>query len=665
MKPILTLSFICVMSILVTGQTITIRTERAADRAFEQFSYAKAADLYRETLKDTKDSLRLTLRIADCYRYLNLPDSVERYLRTVADHPHIDPIYHYYFAEALLSNNNYREAEYWYENYKNALSDDARTPLKLDALQHLSSFFTDSANYTIRRLDCNTPGLDFSPVMYGGGLLFVSSRSLDREWVKVDFTWDESRFLDLFYLDNTTGEITYFHESLKSKYHEGPADFYDGDTRIAFTRNNFSGKRIKRDDEGVTRLKIYFSTYNEQKQQWESITPYEHNSDSYSVGHPALNAEGSIMIFTSDMPGGAGETDLYISYKEEGKWMTPKNLGLSVNSEGREMFPTLVGQRLFFASDGMGGLGGLDIFSIDLSSDYEPTGEAINVGYPINSSRDDFGLVANDDFSHGYFTSARIDSNRDDVYEFSFTRSEGERRGFVLDARTGQPIVQADVFLLDTVSQTEIYTRSDSDGAFEVPIVPGVVWAVKSGKFGYLLSEEVLVGSDYKADVIIRLHQEPSVKMKFPIAIDALLRMYDSLANLPGADIGLNVHEDYMGMDFRVQPIYYDLDKYDLRPEAVTELDKLKGFLLDHPRVVVEMSSHTDSRAGDEYNLNLSQMRVNAAFDYLISQGVADKQLIPQGYGATRPVVDCTGRECSEAEHQMNRRTEFLIIGIE
>ncbi|MEP4533758.1 MAG: OmpA family protein [Cyclobacteriaceae bacterium] len=638
----------------VRGQ-VSFTAEQAAKRAFERFSYAKASILYKDVLRDADDSVGIIEKIVDCHRFLNEPDSVETYLSMAIDrNKELPSVYYYYYAEALVSLQQYQQSKEWYEYYNDLIASDGRTSLKLDALENIDRFFRDSSEYQVSPISINTPGLDFSPAIYKDGIVFVSSRTIGDDWIQRDFNWDETSFLDLFYAHgDELSQIEYLSPAIKSKFHEGPVAFFDNQTKMAFTRNNYQGGRVKRDKKGVARLKIYFAEYDEQARSWGKIRSFQFNNDQYSVGHPAMSNDGSVIIFSSDKPGGIGGTDLYVSYKNADKWTEPEDLGALINSKGQEMFPVLIDQQLFYATDGRGGLGGLDIYKVDLDENYRPKSEPKNMGYPINSGRDDFGFTATSDFSVGYFTSARNPDNKDDIYKFAF--EEKLRKGQVLDQETNEPIALADVFMVDSLSGFQIYVRSDQDGMFVIPR-QAVDLTISASKYNYRL-ENAAVAKPADEDKLVVYLSELDPPLDFPMPMQEYLMDYDTL--LTDSLIAETLIDSLL-----IKPIYFDLDKYELRPESIAELDKVYEFMRRHPRMILELGSHTDIRKDDEYNMNLSQKRATSTYEYLVGLGIDYKRLSPRGYGESQPIVDCEGRDCSEVEHQSNRRNEFTVIGL-
>lgn len=643
------------LSISAFAQKVTFSTVKAADDAYEEFSYSKAVELYKAALGDTNDSLYIYKQLANCYRFMNNTTAEETYLSKVVENE-VDPSYYYSYAQVLSANGKYAESQKWFKIYKSKETNDSRVEEKLEALEKFEQFFSDSSKFRIERMPFNSPGLDFSPAIYQNGVVFASSRPTGNLWIKTNFNWDESRFLDLYQVKEGETNAELFIDHIQTKYHEGPLAFFDDEQKVVFTRNNIDGRRLKKDEKGITRLKLLFAE-SDGKGGWTNLQPFEHNSDEYSVGHPAINNEGDVLIFSSDMEGGFGQSDLYICFKEGDKWTKPQNLGARVNTAGKEMFPALVSNNLYYASDGKGGLGGLDIFEANLNRKYEIV-RINNIGYPINSSKDDFGLVSNDNFRTGYFSSARIDSLKDDIYYFE--RDYYQLKGVVLNAVSREPIQGADVFI-QSENESQFYRRSALDGSFLVEDIEPMSWEVSGVKYDYQKSEIKKLNiegdkAEYQIEILLSPHE------KFPVNLPAPLEDYlkivsvDSLTGNSGSAFIVD------GDTLSINPIYYDFDKSNLRVEGKEELDNLIRIMNKYPNLIIGLFSHTDNRGGEKYNLLLSQRRANSAADYLIENGIHPESIQPSGKGESTPAIDCSS--CTIEMHQKNRRTEFVIVGV-
>ena len=353
------------------------------------------------------------------------------------------------------------------------------------------------------------------------------------------------------------------------------------------------------------------------------------------------------------MAGGLGQSDLYIVFKEGDKWSEPKNLGEKVNTAGKEMFPSLVAANLYYASDGRGGLGGLDIFEANLSRTFDIV-KVNNIGYPINSSKDDFGLVSNDNFRSGYFTSARIDSLKDDIYYFE--RDYYQLNGIVLHSESNEPLPGADVFV--TSDDRLIYRRAGEDGTFQVADIDPGTWDIAGVKYTFEKADShqiKIVENQSEYEVKVYLSPIDTFPVDLPSPLTDFLTAVSGNASANGANLGV-------GDTLNIQPIYYDFDESTLRVAGEEELDKLLGIMDKFPRLIIGLFSHTDLQGGREYNLRLSQRRANAAFDYLVEKGMNPERLQPTGKGESIPAVEC--ESCTEDQHQQNRRTEFVIVDL-
>ncbi|HEY8401951.1 MAG TPA: hypothetical protein VIK89_11850, partial [Cytophagaceae bacterium] len=378
---------------------------KRADRLFEEFAYASAIDLYLQVLNRDKSNDQVKLKIAESYRMLNQTKEAEIWYEKVMTSSITQPIHKFYYAQMLVSNGKYEEGRKWFEEYKRQVSHSELANNMIEALLSINSFYEDSLTYPVKELKINTPHADFSPVYYEDGILFVSGRTKN-VFVKALNTWDNSTFLDLYYskmnAEGGLGNPVKLKGKINSPLHEGPATIYNNGNSIIFTRNavtKFDIKNNKDSLKDVNRLMLFSATKNK-KNKWEHITPMPFNNMAYSVGHPSITSDGRTLYFASDMPGGYGGVDLYVSYYVDSVWSEPKNLGPSINTAGNEVFPFIYKDTvLYFSSNGHGGLGGLDVFCSIINNN--TAGKVKNIGYPINSSLDDFGIIIADDGRSG------------------------------------------------------------------------------------------------------------------------------------------------------------------------------------------------------------------------------------------------------------------------
>ncbi len=389
---------------------------KRADRYFENFQYKDALELYLKVLEKEEDNQEVKLKTAECYRMLNQPAEAAPYYGEVLAAGYNDfPIYKYYYAQSLMSIGDYEGAQKWVMEYADETSDYQRVEELQASLREIERLYADSTAYLVNKLNINSDQSDFAPAFYQDGLVFVSSRETK---TKKKFAWDQTPFLDLFYSrlqdDGSLGAPQRFSDKINSKYHEGPVAFYQDGQKILFTRSNYHDGTLSTSIDGINMISMYTAELDEDG-NWTNIEPFEHNNKEYSTGHPTISADGYTLYFISDQPDGLGGTDIYKSTWNGVEWTEPQNLGPKINSKGNEMFPFVDNQGvLYFASNGKGGLGGLDIFRVDLTNAEE---EASNLGYPINTKKDDFALILNPDGSSGYLSTNR-DGSDDDLYFF-------------------------------------------------------------------------------------------------------------------------------------------------------------------------------------------------------------------------------------------------------
>lgn len=422
-------------------------------------------------------------------------------------------------------------------------------------------------------------------------------------------------------------------------YHEGPATFNKSQDVVYFTRSNYSSKRrLQRDADNISNLKIFEASMI--NGNWEKLQGMPFNSDDYSCGHPTLSEDGKTLYFISDMPGGYGGTDVYKTNKTaDGKWSAPINLGEVVNTPGNEMFPYIHGNdTLYFASEAHHSLGGLDVFmTYHASEDWH---EPVNLNYPLNSSKDDFGFyLNNEDHRSGYVSSNR-ENMHDAVYTFHINDPTLTLKGVVTVKGTGEIIKNARIQVEVPVDKTTADLFTDENGRYFTPLTIEKEYKLMASKQNFLsMSDHVSTKNQKISKEYIRDFELEALVIQKPIIIPN---------------------------------IYYDFDKWNIRPDAAIELDKMVTLLNDNPKIRIEMGSHTDCRGTHKYNDVLSMKRARSTVEYLISKGIEKKRLEYKGYGETKLLNDCgcepdnvgPGKDCTSEQHQQNRRTEFKVIEV-
>ncbi|GAA4446487.1 hypothetical protein GCM10023189_01650 [Nibrella saemangeumensis] len=542
-----------------------------------------------------------------------------------------------------------------------------------------------------------------------------------------------------------------FSQALNTRYHEGPATFLHDGSGIIFTRNNYNDGKAKKSSDNINKLKLYSADY--QNGTWHNVQELPFNSDEYSVGHPALSYDDQLLFFASDMPGGFGGTDIYVSRRENGRWSKPVNLGKEINTKGNELFPFVdENGNLYFSTDGRRGLGGLDIFYVTMQG---TTVQAVDhLDAPINSSKDDFGLITDGNRQSGYLSSNR-QNNNDDIYRFVREGAIGGCRALtirVYDAddsqgtdsvtvyvrrQGGDPPVQQvktaangelhlclepnsnftftalrEGFASSTIGFSTRYLTDDQPTRLEIPLQKledGIENIDENGADSTLSEDAVAVPvmrSHIQGTIISEKDGKPMAGVTVQLRNECDGNIVQVVTGPDGhytfnlsddCDYTLVASKDAFGTnanrvrratttpvrrpkskalsaDLRmlgvgdvitVGNIYYDLDRYSLRSNATSELDKLVATMLKYPGLAIEVRSHTDSQGDAQYNLELSNRRARAVADFLVSRGVARRRIRATGYGEGMLLNNCRdGVICTEAEHQRNRRTEFKVLSI-
>lgn len=554
---------------------------------------------------------------------------------------------YYNYAMVLKSNGKYSESSLWMDRFQQMKPEDLRAKCYVENQPNLSSLMADEGKYKVTHLGVNTDAQDFGTAYYQDKIVFASSRAKP-SFIKRKYNGNGKSFLNLYSSELDGVELKdpkNFSKHLNGKMHDGPASFSKNGEFMAFTRNHYHDKSKDK----VIELQIFTSTNTNGK--WTDPLAFEYNNSSYSTGHPCLSADGKTMYFASNMPGGYGGTDLYITHQNaSGGWEKPVNMGNKINTEGDELFPFFEENKsiLMFTSNGHFGLGGLDIFMCPMNG--TEAGKVTNAGAPLNTRYDDFALITGADMKKGYFSSNRSGgSGDDDVYGIEFLKTVEVPvtiEGIAKD-KEGKPVPMTFITLTDSDRNTLDTITTSTNGFFTFVVAPDKSYNLIGKKIDYLegnntastFGDLTLV----KADVVLLQDVEEGVEI------------------LP-EDVVVN---NDLGQ--KLKPIYFDYDKYVIRADAAKELDKIVKVMNKNPNMVVELGAHTDCRGTREYNLFLSDFRAKASLDYIQSRITNPSRISGKGFGESKLLNDCACEDevistCSLEEQQLNRRTEFIVI---
>lgn len=674
--PILAFIFICFN---VSAQKKSNK-ELLGDKYAFSYSYSKAIKFYSQAKQLTFDGQR---HLAECYHKIDSNTQSElSYSILLASTGDVLPDDYFNYAMVLKINGKYDESNKWMDKLNEVKPTDLRA---IDYVSNKSEFVnlqSDNGKYKIEKLNINTDAQDFGASYYKNNIVFASSRT--EKMMKRKDNVSGKPFLDLYMsevensnlktpenidkniiaqgptssinasdmaLENNSRlkEPVIFDKNLNSKKHDGPASFSNNGTFMAFTRNH---NRDKSDDR-VVELQIFFSTFTDEK--WSKPEAFILNNSEYSIGHPCLTADGKTMYFTSDMPGGYGGSDIYkITKNDQNIWETAVNMGDKINTESDEMFPFYQekNKALYFASNGRFGLGGLDIFINE--ADSFGTESVHNAGYPLNTQFDDFAAIVNDSLTKGYFSSDRNSGNgNDDIYSFDILKIDIDKQiAGIAKTSDGNAVPNTFVTLLDENSSVIDTFTTTANGAYGFKVETNKKYKLLGKKENYTDGETIVntFGEEkiVIADVIL---VKESIEEKLVVGAD-LVKV-------------LKLDSKFLG-NLDNENIYFDYGKYNIREDAVPELSKIIEIMNKYPNMEVKLSSYTDSRANKAYNQVLSDNRAIATANYIKKKITNPERISGKGYGESNLVNDCKEEgtvkaDCTEAEHQLNRRSEFII----
>ena len=781
MKKIFITIIALLVSNLIFGQIAYHKSK--AKKEFENLNYSLAIKHYEALEADSATDLMDLKNLAECYLKVNDSKDAERILNKIVVLDVNEPYYVKKLAMVLTSNCKYAEALKAWEKYKTLAPADVVSDHSINALHKMPKLQHDSTFIDIYDLNINSHWTEFSPYIVNNQLVFVSNRAIGP--IQHVFEWNHTPFLDIYAVDtskivkkkfrkplgndgeidenhmsysdkianlhddhtpatsndNNTGGyyghhpandtmwskdnvygdiVTKYNKHLHSTYHEGSLAFTSDQKKMFFTANDPKSKK----EDGIIKLKIVEAQLNK-KGKYKDSKKLPFNSIHYSVCHPTIMKDDKAMIFASDMPGGFGGMDLYKSTFVNGNWGTPVNLGPNVNTNLNEVFPFVdTANVIYFSTEGWGGFGGLDIVKKDLDDESIP----VNLGYPINSNKDDFGLVKTSKQA-GYFSSNRKHGSSDDDLFFMFDKRRDKKKLVVITQMkkldgTIVPLDSVQLTVTDIEAKKEVDKDTSENGKPTDFLLPTRRQYQVVGHHHDVAALTDTV--DFEADLVkddtlvMTFIQEEDVLTIHGVVVDAVTKkplpntkvfVYDVATNTSTVYVSddkgkysfpakqkskylvkslkdgyfsdcqqvvvkkpkksavtepLQLSKIQVNKTFEIKDLFYDYNKHEIRPDAAIVLDRLVSFLNEYPEIHVELGSHTDTRGGDKYNHDLSQRRATSAVEYVVSKGIESGRITAKGYGETKLKNRCKNNvKCTEKEHQLNRRTEVRVTEVE
>jgi outer membrane protein OmpA-like peptidoglycan-associated protein/tetratricopeptide (TPR) repeat protein len=613
------------------------KSSKKADKQFSKLEFVKAAESYKKLINNGKSSDYVVAQLAECYYNIFNTVEAEKWYATLAEDSS-DPDIIFKYSQMLKANGKYKLSNKWMNKFVELRPADNRATSFLKNPNYLPKIISKGKRFNVQNLDINSEYSDFGGALNNNKLYITSSRNtvglfdLGR-WItqRISYGWNNEPYLDIYSFDVTDSgsylNEDYLGSNINTKYHEGLASF-DNEGNMYISRESFYENEYVKDPES-NNITSLIGIYKISKGE-KNVVALNINSVEYSVKNPSISSDGKTLYFSSDMPGGFGNFDIYRGdIDENGNINNVENLGQKVNTEGQEMFP-FIGDKnnLYFSSDSQLGLGGLDVF---FTKEVDGKWASVrNVGIPVNSNADDFAFSMNEATGEGFVSSNRSGGKgSDDIYSIKrlIPICDVLLTANVMDAKTKLGIDSATTSISDKEGNIASTKTSSNEGVSEFMLV-----CDEAGK--------LIVSKEGYNSKIVDLKMSSEEFTSINVMLDPIEKI------IVAEKIELNA-------------IYFDFDKSNIKAEAAFELDKLVQIMNKYPEMTVSIESHTDSKGPSSYNQRLSERRAKTTSQYVISKGIDSTRLSSAGKGESSPVVDCTN--CSKDEDQLNRRSEFII----
>ena len=641
------------VALLSTTSLLFAQPEKELEKAnemYKNFAYVDAIKVYEKIAQKGYVNQEMLESLGNAYYYnAEYKKALPWYEQLFQEGKYkVKPEYYYRYAQTLKSVGDYTQADKMMAKFVELTNaNDTRAALFEENKDYQTVIKNNSGRFQLNNASINTENSEYGTALYGDKIVFAGATDARKAKRGVS-QWTGESFYDLYeaeHFDQKLGSRKPFSSSINTQFNESTPVFTKDGNTMYFTRNNYVNRKLGSDIENTILLKILRAT-KDKNGNWGNIVEVPFNSDQYNVAHPALSPDEKYLYFASDMPGSFGNSDIFrVEILGDNQYGTPENLGNIINTAGRESFPYISKDNvLYYSSDGIPGLGGLDIFAVKFNADGS-TSKPVNIGMPGNSADDDFCFVFNSDSKIGFLTSNRPGGKgKDDIYSFHEDKPllfscQKNIKGIVKDAKTKAVIADAKVILSDKVMKEVSTDKSKTDGTFTFEKVNcnDSHYYLRGEKEKYETAEvNVTVGKDEVVYEILLNPREVAIKKGMDLA-----------------------------KVFEIKEIKFDYNKADIRSDAAVELTKIVEVMREYPKMKIDIRSHTDSRGADSYNLKLSDRRAKATLEWIVKQGIDRKRLKAKGYGETRLVNGCSnGVPCTEEEHQENRRSEFIVVAM-
>ena len=610
------------MSTLISAQN---KETQIADKFFKKYEFISAAESYLKLVASNNADGYVYRQLGDCYfNIYNTKEAAKWYAKAIAQKQ--DSELYYRYAQMLKANGNYVESNKQMQKFAALQPNDSRTKIFNENPNYIPVLLDQKKSFDIKSIDINSDKSDFGAILQDNTIYFTSARNTKSKI----YSWTKEPFLDIYKAnlneDGTISNILQIKE-LNSKYHDGSVSISQDGSTMYFTSDSFRENSFEKDKASKLKLgknNIFSAKFINGK--WDEITSLPFNSKDYSSGNPSISKDGKTLYFSSNRPGSVGGVDIWkVAISETGSYGTPENLGKSVNTEGNESFPFITSDNvLYFSSDAKQGLGAMDVYKIDLTTN----SAAKNLGKPVNSEKDDFAFTINENKNIAFVASNR--NGNDDIFKL-IPICNYEVNAIVTNANSGAILAEANVSILDDQNNIISSLKSNSKGEVSYTVECEKAYTIQAIKDGFESNSFAVTASKKKGG---------------SIKIDAALKP---------------ISEIITEKEVNLKSIFFEYNNSNITQQGAFELDKLVQIMKNNEKLFIFVKSHTDNRGSDEFNLLLSDKRVKATIQYVISNGIDPNRISGKGLGETEPKVDCK-ENCTEEAHEQNRRSEFLIV---
>ena len=622
MKKTYILLILVLASSLISAQN---KDTQVADKLFKKFEFISAAESYLKLVASNKADGYVYRQLGDCYYNIyNTKEAAKWYAKAIAKKQ--DSELYYRYAQMLKAIGNYAESNKQMQKFAEMQPNDSRAKTFNENPNYVPVLLDQRKSFDVKSIDINSDKSDFGAFLMDNTIYFTSARNSNSKI----YSWTKEPFLDIYKAnlneDGTISNILLLKE-INSKYHDGSVSISQDGSTMYFTSDSFRENSFEKDKASKLKLgrnNIFSAKFVNGK--WDEITSLPFNSKDYSTGNPSISKDGKTLYFSSNRPGSIGGVDIWkVAISESGSYGTPENLGKNVNTEGNESFPFITSDNvLYFSSDAKQGIGAMDVYKIDLTKN----SEAKNLGKPVNSEKDDFAFTINENKNIGFVASNR--NGNDDIFKL-IPVCNYEVNAIVTNANSGAIIAEANVSILDDKNNIISTIKSNNKGEVSYTVDCEKTYTIQAIKDGFESNSFAVIASNKKGG---------------SIKIDAVL---------------MPISEIITEKEVKLKPIFFEYNNSNITQQGAFELDKLVQIMKNNEKLIIFVKSHTDNRGTDEFNLLLSDKRVKATIQYVISNGIDPNRISGKGFGETEPKVDCK-ENCTEEDHGQNRRSEFLIV---